>query len=199
MITVPALAQKVYTKNDVFTTDKIIWFGIDYTYVKLKGEYEAPGNPLYKTPAQVVEDLFEDINTIVASEPNKYNFKKAFDKKTVENDVMIVEKRNKKVDPIGLVIHNDYKIDKGKVAEAIKEYKSFTNHEGIGLVFFAECLDSEGKQGTYYATFFDIASNQVLLCELVGGKPSGATIKNYWANSLVEAIADAKKLYKSWK
>jgi hypothetical protein len=199
LISTAVSAQKSYTRNDVFSTDRIIWFGIDYSFVKMKGEYAKPGDPLYKSPAQIVEDFFESTNTIIVSEPGKYNIKKTFDKKMVENDVMIIEKRNKKVDPIGLVIHNDYKVDKEKVQEAIKEYKSFTNKEGIGVVFFAECLNHEQNVATYYVTFFDIASNQVLLCEEVSGKPSGAGMRNYWAGAMVDALGDAKKLYKSWK
>jgi hypothetical protein len=193
------LAQRTFTKDDIFNEPKIVWFGIDYTLAKIKGEYAKPGDPLYKTPAQIVEDFFEGWNTVIISEPNKYNLKKTFDKKIVENEIMVAERRNSKVDPLELMTHKEYTIDKEAVKAAVQEYKSFTNKEGIGLVFFTECLNNDEKVATYFVTFFDIATRQVLLCEKVYGKPTGAGLRSYWAGSMVDALADAKKVYKSWK
>lgn len=199
LLSTASIAQKVYKKADVFSTDKIIWFGIDYTQVKLKGEYAKVGDPLYKTPAQIVEDFFESWNTVIVSEPGKYNIKKTFDKKILENDVMVAEKRNSKVDPMELITKKEYILDKETIKNEIKSYKSFTNKEGIGLVFFAECLNNDENIGTYYVTFFDIATSEVLICEKVNGKPGGAGLRSYWASSLVGALGDAHKLYKTWK
>lgn len=191
-------AQKTYTKNDVFSQPNIVWFGIDYTLAKMKGEYAKQGEALYKTPAQIVEDFFEGWNTVIISEQPKYNLKKAFDKKTVEFEIMVAEKRNSKVDPLEFLTHKEYVIDKEAVKIAVKEYKSFTYKEGIGLVFFTECLNNDEKIATYYVTFFDIASKEVLLCEKVFGKPQGAGLRSYWAGSMVDALSDAKKVYKTW-
>ena len=49
-------------------------------------------------------------------------------------------------------------ITKEQIAAAIKEYHSMTNKEGLGCVFVAECLDNIDKVGSYYMTFFDIAT-----------------------------------------
>lgn len=193
-----SFAQKKYTKQDVFTQPNIVWFGIDYTQAKMKGEYAKQGDPLYKTPAQIVEDFFEAWNTVIISEQPKYNLKKAFDKKTVEFEIMVAEKRNSKVDPLEFLTQKEYQIDKEAVKAAVREYKSFTYKEGIGLVFFTECLNNDDKIATYYATFFDIATNEVLLCEKVYGKPKGAGLRSYWAGSMVDALGDAKKVYKTW-
>jgi hypothetical protein len=194
-----ATAQKVYTKAEIFADQKAVWFGIDYSLAKIKGEYEQPGHPLYKTPAQIVEDFFEAWNTVVASEPNKYNIAKTFEKKKVENDIMIAERRNSKVDPMELLTRKEYILEKDKVIEAVKDYKSFTTKEGVGIVFFAECLNNDEKMGTYYVVLFDIASREVMVCEKVTGKPAGAGLKNYWAGSVADALSEAKKAYKTWK
>lgn len=192
-------AQRTLTTSSIKTEARLVWFGIDYSFVKLRGEYEAPGNPLYKTPERIVQDYFEKWNTVVVSEPAKFNIKKAFEKQVVENDVMVVEKRNKKVDASTLVSMNQNKITKEQIAAAIKEYHSMTNKEGLGCVFVAECLDNIDKVGSYYVTFFDIATNEVLACERVMGKPNGAKLESYWAVSVADALKDAHALYKTWK
>lgn len=194
-----AYGQRKLTRADVFTEPRIVWFGIDYSLVKMKGEYEAPGHPFYKSPQRIVEDFFETWNSVVVGEPGKYNVKRAFEKKMLENDIMVVEKRNAKVDPSTLVTLQDYTITKDQIAYAVSEYSSLTNKQGLGVVFFAECLNNVDKVGSYYVTFFDIATNEVLICERVMGKPVGAKLDTYWAGSIADALGDAHKLYKSWK
>lgn len=199
MIGTSGISQTKLSKADVTSNPKLIWFGIDYSLVKLRGEYETPGNPLYRSPDRIVQDYFEKWNTVVVSEPGKYNVKKTFEKKILENDVLVVEKRNKKVDPTQLVTINEYKITKEQVAAAVKEYHSLTNKEGLGCVLVAECLDNIDKMGSYYLTFFDIATNEVLACEHIEGKPFGAKLESYWAASVSEALNDAHRVYKTWK
>jgi hypothetical protein len=81
----------------------------------------------------------------------------------------------------------------------VKEYSSFSNKEGIGLVFFTECINNDEKIATYFVTFFDIATREVLVCERVSGKPAGAGFRNYWSGSVSDAIGEAKKAFKTWQ
>ena len=103
------------------------------------------------------------------------------------------------MDPLERIKKKEYILDKEAVQIAVKDYKSVTIKEGIGVVFLDECLSNDENIATYYVSVFDIASCEVLICEKVNGKPGGVGLRSFWATSLVGALSDAHKLYKNWK
>src|SRR4051812_20103982 len=79
------------TAKTVFETDKLVWFGLDFTKSKMIGIVDA-------SPSSIKEQFFRAWNGIVLEEPQKFDLSRFFKKPSVIRDLEPVEKRNKRVD-----------------------------------------------------------------------------------------------------
>ena len=125
-----ASSQKNYNTSDIFTISGITWFGLDFSHVKMIGSEG------FVDPDAIVNKEFKAMNAVIMNEPDKYDLKKFFDKKTVEIDMSVVRDRNKLPDPDELVLEtmDEYEFGRDKVESIINEYAPAEN-EGVGLVF----------------------------------------------------------------
>ena len=178
MFTLPILAQKTYSRPDIFTAKEITWFGLDFSKIKLI-------DPLgFTNPEDIKNNQFRALNYLVVNEPDKYDLKKFFNKEKVDIDLAVVKERNKlpDVDKLVLDAGAEYSLDEATVREMISAYKP-EETEGIGLVFIMEKFDKGQETGFMWVTFFDIASKKVLLTEKMSGKAGGFGWRNYWAKT----------------
>ena len=190
-----ASSQKNYNTSDIFTIPGITWFGLDFSHVKMIGSEG------FVDPDAIVNKEFKAMNAVIMNEPDKYDLKKFFDKKTVEIDMSVVRARNKLPDPDELVLEtmDEYEFGRDKVEFIINEYAPAEN-EGIGLVFIMEKFNKPEVRGYMWVTFFDIASKKVLLTEKMDAKAGGFTWRNYWVKTCYNVMKEiGKKKYKSWE
>jgi hypothetical protein len=188
---ISASAQK--TKSDVFSTQEIVWYGLDFSKIKLIGPEG------FTDPNEIKNRFFPSWNQLFLFEADKYDLKKTFKKTTVINELSIVEERNKLPDASELVITTSYSIDEAVVEEVVKQYKGGAQTEGVGLVFVMEKFDKTAEVGTMYVTFFDIATKKVLLSKKMGGKPGGFGLRNFWAATYYEVLKQCAKEFPKWK
>ena len=180
--------------GDIFTSKEAIWYGLDFSKVRLIGTEG------FSDVAKIKDVYFSSWNNLIINEPAKYNLQLMFFKDTVFYNLNVVEKRNKLPEVDELVISNDsYSLDKNTIAEIIKEYNS-KEKEGLGIVFIMESFNKPKRAGTMWVTFFDIASKTVLLTEKMSGKPGGAGLRNYWARTYYNVMAKIQKTeYLKWE
>jgi len=183
-------AQK--TRSDVFSSTEIVWYGLDFSKIKLIG---AEG---FTDPNEIKNRFFPSWNQLFLFEPDKYDLKKTFKKTSVVNELSIVEERNKLPKAEELVVTTPYSIDEATVEEVVKQYSGGTQKEGIGLVFVMEKFDKTTESGTMYVTFFDIATKKVLITKKLGGKAGGFGLRNYWAATYYDVLKQCAKEFPKW-
>ncbi|MCX6199539.1 MAG: hypothetical protein NTY88_10005 [Bacteroidetes bacterium] len=175
----------------IFTTNEIIWFGLDFSKAKLAIP-DAKDDEIKNT-------LFNEWNYTLISE-SRYYKEGAFEKRDVYNDLSVVQTRNSAID-MSSTHGKATPITKEMISQAISEYKTAGDHKtGLGCVFFVESFSKVKKEGVAHLVLFDIASRKVLLTERMTGEPGGPGLKYYWAHpfqDMFELISSTK--YSAWK
>jgi hypothetical protein len=187
-----AAPKAQYTTADVFKTEYITFYGLDFSNIRLIG------TDGFSNPYVIKTQLFDSWNNLFLSESDKYDIAKTFYKSGVKTSLDLVSERNTMPDPLELVINKDYSFGEDKVRAIIREYDTGVD-EGIGLVFIMESFDKRAEMGYFWVTFFDQSNNEVLFAKHVGGKAGGFGIRNYWAKSYYNVMKDiGKKLWNEW-
>lgn len=187
--------QEKYTTASIFSEKTIIWFGIDFSNIRLIGDAG------FEDPDHIVSEEFGAMNKIIVNEPEKYDIAKFFYKETVDIDLSVIKERNLIENPESIVLPSGstYAMTVSQISSMISEYEpAFDN--GIGLVFIAEKFEKDIKQGTIWVTFFNVTTGEVLLAEKMTGKAKGFTWKNYWVRTAYNIMKSVEKsVYYSWK
>ncbi len=175
----------------IFTTNEMVWFGLDFTKAKL-------AIPDAKDD-EIKSKYFNEWNYTLVSE-SRYYKEGAFEKRDVYNDLTVVQARNAALD-MNSTHGKPVSITKEMIAQAIAEYKITGDHKsGLGCVFFVESFSKAKGEGVAHLVFFDIAKLKVLFTERMTGEPGGPGLKFYWAHpfqDMFEAISSKK--YSAWK
>jgi hypothetical protein len=85
-----------------------------------------------------------------------------------------------------------------EVINVVAEY-DFGNKNGIGLLFVVDVLDYTKQKSVVHIVFFSMATKKVMLYEMFRGKPGGVGIRNFWANSIADIIAQMESRYSYWE
>jgi hypothetical protein len=177
----------------VFESDKMVWFGLDFTNAKMIGMSD-------ESPSTIKDVYFRAWNGVILDQPEKFKLDRFFRKESVIKDVEQVGKRNSKVDPDQLASYNEKEITNDMVNEIIKGFNTGNIKEGVGLIFIVESFNKSAREAVFHVAFFDIVSKKVLLTKRVTGLPSGFGLRNYWGNAVYSALQRIDRgLYKEWK
>lgn len=166
-------------KEKALSLTDCVWFGIDFTGAKFTSVTE--------DPAVIVSQYLNAINSLVLSEPAKFDLKKFFSKSEVTTSIEKVTENNSKIDPKGLVISQEHTITIEDVKKIISRYTN-AGTTGTGLIFVAENLNKITQTGSYYVCFFDISSNEIIDCQRMTAKAAGFGFRNYWAGSVYNVM-----------
>ncbi len=184
-------------QQDIFNRmgPEIVWLGLDFTQVRIVG-------PLGTVDKNELKQLFEDINMVVITEKDKYNFEAALRKDEVPYNLKIVTSLNSEIDPSEVVAYaskEETRLNEEAISVLIKKYR-IANKEGIGLVFFMETLDKIKENGTMWVTFFDLSDGNILFTERMSGPAGGISFRNHWARTVFEVIDQIRNTkYAEWR
>jgi hypothetical protein len=188
---------KAQNVEDIFngSAKEITWLGVDFTQVRLMGD-------LGTVSTIELLPLFDQINLLIISESEKYDFNKALRKSEIPFDLSLVDKINSNIDVDKLIIkassYDNKRIDEKLISNIVKQY-NFDKQDGIGLVFFMELLDKTSETGTMWVTFFNLSDYEVLITERMKGGAGGFGFRNHWANTVYEVIKEIKRSkYEEW-
>jgi hypothetical protein len=176
--------------NKAYCAQEITWFGLDYSVTFFTDESAFPD------PYKLRDKLFYEWNNLVFKEYKKFDIAKSFNKNYVAYSTSFINNRNKRVDIFKNISNNMFYLrhfNSDSIQKIVDNYKLGENNVGVGLVIIVESLNKPEREATYWITFFDIKTKKVLLTEQITGIPSGAGIRNYWANSFYNALIKAER------
>jgi hypothetical protein len=169
--------------NDVVNKNiPVTFFGIDFTKSK--------GVLLGARSSEMIQKYFPAINNLMIEESNKYDIAKAFNKSQVEYDFNEVNKLNALIDTNNFQVNSTnlvQTISRDTIANMIKQY-NLKGKTGTGLVFIVQSLDKSKYLITFHFVFFTMPEAQIIIDEIITGKPMGFGMRNYWANSFHDAL-----------
>jgi hypothetical protein len=190
----PAIGQD---KADIFNpSTEITWLGLDFTGAKFIGDRERLGSE------SDIRHLIDAINDLMIKEADKYNVAAAIQKKKVENAIEVTNEHNAELDVLTL-ISSDGKdhvhLNPSEVEGIISSY-DFKGKSGIGLMFNVESLNKLIEEGSFWVTFMNLSTKEVLFTERLTAPPSGFGMRNFWAGSVNGVLAKIKKKeFENWR
>lgn len=191
---------KAQDAKTVFSTNEIVWFGLDFSKAKFVGGFDQAMGAAPATGYDMKNKYVGQWNELMAKEQPKFDLRKAFRKDNVIYDLKSINEINKTIDPDACMVYNAGKIDPNEIPAMVKKYNPDIKKEGVGLSFIVENFNKNTQIADLYVTFFDIASKKVLFTEKMSGTALGVGIRNYWAGAvknILKQISD--KDYMNWK
>lgn len=178
----------------IFTASEMVWFGIDFSQVKLVGSAG------FTDPHKIRSTYFAAWNTLIQSEPKRYDLKSAFRKSSVIFDTVGVTAVNAAVNPNTLVVETPPRFHPAIIPTMVASYPSSKANQGIGAVFVVESFNKTATLATIHVVLFDIRTREVLLMEKMTAEPGGFGLRNYWAGSIREVIEQIESgYYAAWQ
>lgn len=179
--------QSVVAQQTIGEVQDVNYYGIDFSKVKIFRAKETP---------EQFRAAFKAINDLTRVENKKYNFEKYFKKGVEWKSFEVADKRNEESEPVMLPRKTSSKQLKAVhlTPEQVKEViGSYGNEEkGVGVVIIAVLLNKDAPEAKYEVVFFDVKSKDILFQKEIVGEAGGAGLRNFWANSVREAV-------KGWK
>jgi hypothetical protein len=177
-----SLSSAQNTVNDIFTKKEIIWYGFDFSHIKMIGSSG------FSNPEDIVKTFFSAWNNIIFDEPQKFSIMRLMKMRSVKFSLGMVKELNSKVDPSQMVIDYGYNLTSELVDEIVGNYKP-VEQKGIGLVFIMESFNQNDKIGNMWVTFFDVSTKTILLTKKMTGDAGGsAEFRNYWIKSIYNVL-----------
>jgi len=189
------------TAYDVFTANNypFTWLGIDYTQVKLIGNFSQFKDAGDVSPSSMKNRYFPAWNNLVLNERPKYNLQAAFRKENLQYDISEVTAKNATARLEEMEVYNNPNYTQEKIQEIINTY-SFQGKEGVGILFVAEALNKSAEEAYYHVAVINMATKEILIYDRLRGEPGGIGLRNYWAGSIRQVIETIEaKRYKAWK
>lgn len=174
--------------------DAVYFYGIDFHEVKCVGANEPAGDFIR---------AFEGINNLMVSEADKYvsfienKLGRPFTAVDIEATTKILDE----IDATELkVVKTGNAFSKEDIAFILPDLE-IEEKDGLGLVVIAGELNKGTDYGTFYYTFFDNKTMDVVDVYAYKGKAGGFGLRNYWANSFYNTIKEIRpsKIYNAAK
>ena len=172
--------------ENISSTDEIVWFGMDYSQVKLIG-----GQDAFSDLDQIQGHYFRAWNELILTESDKYDIKGAFDVRRVTYDMEFAISQSEQRESEGIRQMETYSISEEQVKEMVWRYTD-TSDERIGAVLMMESLDKLRERSTMWLAVFDISTGEILHLKWYTGKPGGFGFRNYWARSYYNVLKTLK-------
>ena len=192
------ISQKI---EDLFTKSetKITWLGIDFSHVKLIGEFSQFAEAGATGAAVIKDKYFSGWNNLILNEYEKYNIEGMIRKENINLNISGIEKINNKTAIEDLESDDQPNYLKEDIALFIKKY-NFEEKAGIGLLMVADYLNKTREEAKYHFVAINLTNNEVLLYESFVTKPGGFGLRNYWAKTFYDVIISIRDVkYKYWK
>jgi hypothetical protein len=194
LLALPVFGQD---KDDVFNPNtEVTWLGLDFSGAKFIGDRERLGSE------SDIRHLIDAINELMITEADKYNVAAAIQRRTVDNEIEVTNEHNAELDVLAMISadgKDHVHLNRSLVEEIISSY-DFKGKSGIGLIFNVESFNKLLEEGSFWITFVNMGSKEVLFTERVTAPPSGFGMRNFWAGSVNGVLAKIKKKeFENWR
>jgi len=174
----------------------VVFYGLDFTFLKLvnqEGFVDKNGKPMCNT---LTFKYFNEWNEMFLIERKKFNLSRYFELANYTIDQATVTERNKAyVTDECITSNNDYRPAVADLTDAVKAYGAH-DATGVGCVIFVESFNKVNKVGIVTTVFFDLSDHSVIKVDRQEGSPVGDGFRNYWINSIDNALSKGSKAYR---
>ena len=187
--------------KDLFTKSAtpVYWLGIDFSHVKLIGEF-AQFSEWGEAGAEAVRDkYFPAWNELIIREYTKYDVGTMIRKEDVSLKINAIAEVNKNAPIENMVDLSDPNYTEADIRSWVSRYP-LENKEGLGVLFIAESLNKLREYGKYHIVVINMSTKEVLIHEVMKGRPGGIGLRNYWARSFCEVMNEIRDYrFREWK
>ena len=188
------------TAKDLFSPSnvKISWLGVDFSHVKLIGDFSQFYGAGEKDNSQIRDNYFPAWNRLILVEPDKYDIKGMLRNDSIIYDIEMVTKVNSSTPEEDMESYNTPNYTKKDIETFVSLYDT-KDKSGIGILFLAESLNKSMKEAYFHFVAIDMKTKEIIIHERLRGKPKGFGLRNYWAGSIYSVIKEIKnERYKVW-
>ena len=187
------------TAEDLFKPGKLRWLGIDYSHVKLIGDFSQFMGAGETTLASVRNTYFPAWNQLLVEEPEKYDLKSMLRKDDILFDLDMITAINAKT-PFETMEANKTPIyTKDDIQKFVRNYNTREN-TGIAAMFVAESMNKFLNEAYFHFIVIRLSDNEILIHQRLRGEPMGVGIRNYWAGAYLKVMHTIQKTYyPQWK
>lgn len=164
--------------NPIEQIEQLCIYGVDYSIVNVYAAEESDDDFF---------EAFRRINLLLISEPEKYNFERAFRTPVGTLDIGPTQQNNENCRDRYLHVTTKVFPAQEEIMSLVRTYR-LPQQEGVGVVLVGLLLDKSREEGTYDVVFFDIATRDILSVRTVTGKAGGFGLRNYWARTLFNIL-----------
>jgi hypothetical protein len=195
------MVAQAQTVQDLFNSGntKITYLGIDFSHVKLIGNFTEFLEAGDKNVMEIRDIYFPRWNMVVMNEREKFDIAGMLRKSDVYYDIEMINFVNSQTNLENLQGYNTVKFSEEDISSFISTY-NIEGKEGIGVLFIAESLNKSSEEAVFHFVALNMANKEILFHRRLKGIPNGFGLRNYWVNSLYRIINDVKfYYYNEWK
>jgi hypothetical protein len=191
-----AIPMKAQSIDDLFgsTDTRITYLGIDFSHVKLIGNFTEFFEAGKKNVMEIRDFYFPRWNKVVVDEREKYDIGGMLRKYNVYYDLEMITEVNARTNPDSLESYNAVVLSPDDISNIVAHY-NLEGRQGIGVVFVAESLNKSAVEAYFHFVAINMDTREVLFQRRLRGQPQGFGLRNYWINSLYRIINDVKYYY----
>jgi hypothetical protein len=187
--------QDLFLSNDV----RVNWLGIDFSHVKLIGDFSHFAGIGEKSSSQVKNRYFASWNRLILNERDKYDIKGMLHRDEIFYDLGLVDSLNATTPTCDLESYNNPNYTLEDVTKFVGAY-DVKGKTGIGVIFIAESLNKAENEAYYHFVAINLSTKEILLHERLRGEPGGFGIRNYWAGSIHDVMRQVENIYyRNWR
>ncbi len=179
-----------FTRNDL----KVTYLGIDFSHVKLVGNFSEFLDAGQKNPMEIRNVYFPRWNHVVLDEREKYDFAAMLRKYEIYYDIDMISDINSRTPMEELLSYNPVRYTENDIRRFVNDY-DLSGKSGLAIVYIAETLNKSSEEAWFHFVVLDMNSKDVLFQRRLRGVPNGFGLRNYWINSLYRIIYDTQHYY----
>lgn len=179
--------------SDLFkqSDTRITWLGVDFSHVKLIGNFSEFADAGQKSTYQIRNNYFPGWNYLILDEPNKYDLKGMLRKGNLNYDLDIVSKLNANAALEDMETYNAPNYTTQDISNFVSQY-STAGKDGLGVVFIAEALNKNAVEAWFHFVVINMKTKEVLITQRLRSEPIGFGLKNYWAGAIYKTIKEIR-------
>jgi hypothetical protein len=177
-------------KSELFQSEKIIFYGLDFTYAKFVVHKKIPDS------TELVHRYFSEWNYMYLDERDGFDMRRPLKKKLVLYDT-VTYSINAQINPDDVMVNEATNLELKQIRKYIKNYSDFSK-EGYGMVYMVESLNAKDKYLSAWLTFFDLKTGELLFSEPIRVKAKGRNFTLLWASAFDELYLESKNSYRVW-
>jgi hypothetical protein len=194
-----AHAQKNHPDFVFAQNTRVSWLGVDFTHVKLIGDFSQFSGIGEKSASQIKNQYFHAWNRLIINERKKYDVAGMLRRDHVFYDVNMIDSLNDDTPLCDIESYNNPDYTFEDISKFVSAY-DFKGKTGVGVLLLAESLNKTEMEGYFHFIAIDMATREILIHERIAGEPGGIGIRNYWAGSIFNIMENIEKVYyRNWR